>query len=128
MRTAVSALILAAAAISLTTATASAQSGTTRIEPRPFYGATVTLEEGVRVFRPLPVTRHVIVNPGSRTPLNLSFNDTRVVEHATSHNYHYGNQDHGHAYGTAGPIGYYGRERGHHPRREGRAGAFNTGR
>ena len=27
---------------------------TTRIEPRPFYGATVTIEHGVRVFRPLP--------------------------------------------------------------------------
>jgi hypothetical protein len=27
---------------------------TTRIEPRPFYGATVSVEEGVRVFRPLP--------------------------------------------------------------------------
>ena len=31
-----------------------AEAVTTRIETRPFYGATVTLEEGVRVFRPLP--------------------------------------------------------------------------
>ena len=37
---------------------------TTRIEPRATYGATITVEEGVRVFRPLPSERHVIVNPG----------------------------------------------------------------
>ena len=30
---------------------ANAESFTTRIEPRPFYGAVVTLEEGVRVIR-----------------------------------------------------------------------------
>jgi hypothetical protein len=59
---------------------------TTRIEPRVFYGATITLEEGVRVFRPLPPHKHVIVNPGNRTPLSLSFNE--VVE--KSYNYHYG--------------------------------------
>lgn len=62
---------------------------TTRIEPRPFYGATVTIESGVRVFRPLPTTRHVIVNPGGQTPLNLGFYDSRVVEHSTSNNYNY---------------------------------------
>lgn len=64
---------------------ASAQA-TTRIETRPFYGATVTLEEGVRVFRSLPSHDRVIINPGGRTPLNLTYEDY----HATSHNYHYG--------------------------------------
>jgi hypothetical protein len=44
----------------------------TRIETRPFYGATVTIEEGVRVFRPLPPTRQMIINP-SQGPLHLSF-------------------------------------------------------
>jgi hypothetical protein len=63
-------------------ATAWAQS-TTRIEPRPFYGATVTIEEGVRVFRPLPPERHVIINPNN-TPLNLSISDTTVTQHSTS--------------------------------------------
>jgi len=48
---------------------------TTRIEPSPVYGATVTIEEGVRVFRPLPSERHVIVNPGGRTPLSLNYYD-----------------------------------------------------
>lgn len=67
---------------------------TTRIEPTPFYGATVTLESGVRVFRALPSTRHVIVNPGGQTPLALGYNDTRVTEHSYSTNYNY-NYDRG---------------------------------
>ncbi len=46
---------------------------TTRIEPRSTYGATITVEEGVRVFRPLPSERHVIVNPGSLSPLSLGY-------------------------------------------------------
>lgn len=46
---------------------------TTRIEPRNSYGATVTVEEGVRVFRPLPSERHVIVNPNGLTPLSLGY-------------------------------------------------------
>ena len=58
-----------------------AESYTTRIEPRPFYGAVVTLEEGVRVIRPLPPERHVIINPDNKTPLTLSFNDTHITEH-----------------------------------------------
>jgi hypothetical protein len=41
------------------------ESVTTRIEPRPFYGATVTVESGVRVFRPLPPHDRIIVNPGN---------------------------------------------------------------
>jgi len=51
------------------------EASTTRIEPRVFYGATVTLEEGVRVFRPLPPHKHVIINPDSRAPVSLSFNE-----------------------------------------------------
>lgn len=57
-------------------ATASAQSASlTRIEPRPYYGAVVTIEEGVRVFRPLPRTKRLIINPDHRTPLNLTVSD-----------------------------------------------------
>jgi len=52
---------------------------TTRIEPRPFYGATVTIEAGVRVFRPLPTARSVvIINPNNATPLTLNIGDTPV--------------------------------------------------
>jgi len=54
---------------------------TVRIETRPFYGATITIEEGVRVFRPLPADRRVIINPQGRTPLSLNFDDSRNVTH-----------------------------------------------
>lgn len=61
------------------TSAAQAQSSTIRIEPRAVYGATVTLEEGVRVFRALPADRQVIVNPNG-TPLNLNLSETNVTE------------------------------------------------
>ena len=54
------------------------ESTTTRIEPRPFYGATVTIEEGVRVFRPLPRHDRVIVNPNNATPITLEVGDPQV--------------------------------------------------
>ena len=54
------------------------ESTTTRIEPRPFYGATVTIEAGVRVFRPLPPHDRVIINPGNATPLTLNVGDVPV--------------------------------------------------
>ena len=82
-------LFFAVSAIAVLAATlpALAQDGrTTRIEPRPFYGATVTIEEGVRVFRPLPPTKHVIINPDGETPLYLGFNETRVYEKRTNYN------------------------------------------
>lgn len=63
-------------------------SATIRIEPRPVYGATITIEEGVRVYRPLPPEKYVIVNPGGQTPLNLSLNETRITQHTTSNSYH----------------------------------------
>lgn len=69
-------ILVATAACSAATA-AFADGLTTRIETRPFYGATVTLEEGVRVFRPLPRHERVIINPNGQTPLSLSYNETR---------------------------------------------------
>ena len=66
--------ILAGAGIALGSLPALAQS-TTRIETRPVYGATVTVERGVRVFRPLPPHDRVIINPGGRTPLSLDVID-----------------------------------------------------
>ncbi|MEM1371741.1 MAG: hypothetical protein AAGG72_05880 [Pseudomonadota bacterium] len=50
---------------------AHADGGTIRIEPRPFSGAVVTIEQGVRVFRPLPPTNQVIINPHGETPLQV---------------------------------------------------------
>lgn len=70
------------------TSAAFAQSSTIRIEPRPVYGATVTIEEGVRVFRPLPPEKYVIVNPNG-TPVNIGISEQRVINttRSTSHNF-----------------------------------------
>ncbi|MGL4396680.1 MAG: hypothetical protein ACRCS9_09095 [Hyphomicrobium sp.] len=110
------ALIAATAAAVLgATSLASAQGYTTRIETRPFYGATVTLEEGVRVFRPLPPERQVIINPGGQTPLSLGFHETRVYERRSIRNYNYGD---GGSSATRTNGGYfggtYGYGRGYH--------------
>jgi hypothetical protein len=84
--------ILAAASLMgamlvLSTAAARAEARTVRIEPRPFYGATVTLEEGVRVFRPLPPHERVIINPGSKTPLSLGIYESH--NYNANYNYNY---------------------------------------
>lgn len=60
--------ILVAAA---TPAVLAEEAHTTRIETRPYYGAVVTIEQGVRVWRPVPPTTHLIVNPDGATPLEL---------------------------------------------------------
>jgi len=72
---------LASFCLLLAAGTAATAASLTRIETRPYYGATVTEEEGVRVFRPLPLTRHIIINPDGRTPLNLTIEDRNVVVH-----------------------------------------------
>jgi hypothetical protein len=65
----------------LVTAAASAlpalasEAATTRIEPRSFYGAIVTVEEGVRVFRPLPPHKNVVINPETRASVSLGINE-----------------------------------------------------
>lgn len=90
-------MALLTAAIALTPAAflssaANAQDATTtRIETRAFYGATVTLEAGVRVFRPLPPHSKVIINPGGATPLHVGHEEYR----ATTHNYNYNSGDSG---------------------------------
>lgn len=66
-------MLAGTAALVLVVAPAGAEEPTTtRILPYNAYGATVTVEQGVRVFRPLPADGHVIVNPGNRTPLSLN--------------------------------------------------------
>lgn len=65
---------LAAGAVLVSAHAASAQS-LTRIEPHGFYGATISIEEGVRVFRALPPTSHMIINPGGKTPVNITLMD-----------------------------------------------------
>lgn len=95
-------LVLLGAALLIPAAGAADAASLTRIETRPFYGAIVTEEEGVRVYRPLPPHRHIIINPEGRTPLNLTIEDRNVsVQH-----YHYGAV--GDVDGTGGYIGGYG--------------------
>jgi hypothetical protein len=75
-----SALSLLALVMVPTTATAGGSS-TIRIEPRPYYGAVVTVEQGVRVWRPLPPTRHMIINP-TGAPVSVNITDVReTVNH-----------------------------------------------
>jgi hypothetical protein len=127
MRNAFAFAVIAAA--SLAPAAALAQSATTtRIETRPFYGATVTLEEGVRVFRPLPPHERVIINPNGATPLSLGFEEKRSI----SHHYHHGDGSSagGPVYAGA-PIGGwapgFGR-RGHHGDRHRGGGLLQGGK
>jgi hypothetical protein len=106
----------------LGTSAALADALMTRIETRPFYGATVTLEEGVRVFRPLPRHERVIINPNGQTPLSLSFNETREYSfhHSTVEGSVAAPADFPAYYGDFGsvlPRGHRGR--GHHFGRRG---------
>jgi hypothetical protein len=55
----------------MASASAALAQQTTRIETRPYYGAVVTIEHGVRVYRPVPPTTHLIVNPDGATPLEI---------------------------------------------------------
>jgi hypothetical protein len=55
-------------------AQAQQDASTTRIEPRPIYGAVVTIEHGVRVYRPVPPTTRLIVNPEG-VPMMLNIGD-----------------------------------------------------
>jgi hypothetical protein len=63
-------LVLAGASLAFGSVPAAAQS-TTRIETRPFYGAAVTVEEGVRVFRPLPPHDRIIIQPDGKEQVSL---------------------------------------------------------
>lgn len=108
-----------AALIAGTAAAHAGDSSTIRIEPRPYYGAVVTMEQGVRVWRPLPPTRHMIINP-TNAPVNLSVADIRetVTHNSYVHGGPAGYADPGYAagvpYGAAGFVGRpHGFRRGH---------------
>jgi len=84
---------------------AAAAASLTRIETRPFYGATVTIEEGVRVFRPLPSHRHIIINPEGKTPLNLTIEDRNVTVNQYQYVVGGDGSDDGRFYG--GGVGFF---------------------
>ena len=75
-----------AAAVTVQLAPAFAESATIRVEPRPYYGAVVTVEQGVRVWRPLPPTKYMIINP-TGSPVNVNVADVRET---INHNAPYG--------------------------------------
>lgn len=78
-----------AAAVGTVPTLALGEAATVRIEPRNYYGAIVTIEKGVRVYRPLPPVKYVIINPGN-APVSLNLTDVNERHYSTSHNYHYG--------------------------------------
>jgi hypothetical protein len=114
---------LTALALLLVGAGAADAASLTRIETRPFYGATVTIEEGVRVFRPLPPHAHIIINPDGKTPLNLTFEERNITVNQHLYSVEGEPGDDGLRYG--GSFGYIpGRFEGHRGDRNkrGRAG------
>lgn len=99
-------LSLAVPLSAVAAAGAAAQGSTIRIEPRPFYGATITIEEGVRVFRALPPDRYVIINPNN-APVNLSISESRVIENSDVRHYNEGPRG-SDVYDRYGGGGYWG--------------------
>ncbi|MEM5582890.1 MULTISPECIES: hypothetical protein [unclassified Roseibium] len=77
MRLVLKSLIAAAGFTLAAGVAAQAESGTVRILHDEAYGAIVTKEAGVLVFRGLPPTRKVIVNPDGKTPLELKQTEVR---------------------------------------------------
>jgi hypothetical protein len=70
-----SACLIRCLALGALPAAAEERASTIRVEPHGYYGAVVTVEAGVRVFRPLPPHRLVVMSPEG-TPVNLSINET----------------------------------------------------
>ena len=110
--------LLGGAGVAFGALPALAESYTTRVEPRAFYGATVTIEEGVRVFRPLPPHDRVIINPGHKTPLYLGYETKRVQAYSENHNHNYSyDGSGGHPGGVIG--GFSAHPRAHRHRHHG---------
>jgi hypothetical protein len=64
--------LLLTAAFLAVAAPAFAEAVTTRIETRPYYGAVVTIEQGVRVWRPLPPHDRIIINPDNSASVHIN--------------------------------------------------------
>lgn len=77
-------VLLAAALAALTGAGVSAEEAhTTRIVAEPVYGATVTVEHGVNVYRPVPPTTHLIVNSDEAATVILGAATRRITNSAS---------------------------------------------
>jgi hypothetical protein len=100
---------------------ASADAVTTRIETRPYYGAVVTIEQGVRVWRALPPHDRIIIAPEGVGKVNINIDSNKhaaappMVNNTTIN--HAGNVVQGGGYGLApGYRPYHGHAHGnrHH--------------
>jgi len=126
-------LIAIAPAMLALTGAASADGFTARIVTQPYYGAVTTVEHGVRVIRPLPPERYVIVNP-NRTPLALNFNENHVYDYGSNATGSRSRHDLG-VTNPDGPIytrpsygpGYWKRHSGTRHFRNGHSGQFTGG-
>jgi hypothetical protein len=78
-----------ATVLSVITTAALADARTIRIEPRPYTSVVVTVENGVRVWRPMPPTELVIVNPGNKASINLEI-DAKSHRDNRNYNFHQG--------------------------------------
>jgi hypothetical protein len=116
--------LIVGAGIGLGSLTAAAQV-TTRIETSPVYGATVTIEKGVRVYRPLPPHDRVIINPGGTTPLSIGIVDGGTYGPSANAGSNSGDRYLG---GTTDAIGTFlpgaNRQHGRHGGRTGRPGGI----
>lgn len=67
-----------------------AESSTIRIDEEQQRGASITIEAGVLVYRGLPPTRFLVINPGGKTPLSLDLSEKRElkVSRSVSYNQH----------------------------------------
>jgi hypothetical protein len=130
-------------------APARADAVTTRIETRPYYGAIVTIEQGVRVWRALPPHDRIIIVPEGAKNVKVHIHaggeqkaaapvtmNSNVNINQSQHNDGHGGYGHG-GYGHGGdrhgsyrhgsyravPSGYAGK-----PHQPGRMGGFGPGR
>ena len=62
---------IACVAVSVTLASQTSANDSIRIEPTPVYGATVEMQEGVRIVRFLPSSRQIIVNSKVTAPVTI---------------------------------------------------------
>ena len=88
--------LMVATGLLLATPAFAQDASTTRIETGNVYGASVSYEAGVRVFRVLPPVRRVIINPGGETPLAFRFDETRIYEQRTVNTRAYNIHQHNH--------------------------------
>ncbi len=96
-------LIALAAMVASVASSSALASELIRIEPRPYYGAVVSIENGVRVYRALPTQSLMIINPDNKTPVSLNF--SRSVEHRAADGL---SSNGGGIAGGGGDIGYGG--------------------